>query len=68
MKKTKKKNSKEWILTQLLVRYIGEAFAKRYILYPFVATTMDQRMEEGKKCEKDKNTSHKNVRTIKISI
>lgn len=27
-----------WILTQLLVRCIGEAFARSYIQHPFVAT------------------------------
>lgn len=31
------------ILTPLLVRYIVEAFAKKYIQYPFVATTIKVR-------------------------
>lgn len=38
--------SKRRILTQLLVRYIGEAFAKKYIQYPFVATTIKQQKKK----------------------
>lgn len=30
-----------YVLTRLLVMYIDEAFAKMYIQYPFVATTMN---------------------------
>lgn len=34
-------------LTQLLERYINEAFAKRYIQYPFVATANKPKKKKG---------------------
>lgn len=56
-----KKNLKGWIRTQLSVRCIGEAFARKYIQYPFVATTMDQRIEDEKK-----NVSQDKMHLIKM--
>ena len=40
-----------YILTQLLATYIDVAFAKMYIQYPFVATTMHNQITERKKRE-----------------
>ena len=36
-------------LTQLLVMYIDEAFAKMYIQHPFVATEINKQKEKIKK-------------------